>query len=198
MRRLVSIISISITLAALVGCTSVIKYDENGNSKDYYSTVKEYSDRAEYFEGFMNVFQMQGTVLNSRVLNGQVAIKAKSFAWNDSQKSEEQAKIDNSLRTETLVFLSFYSPEIKINNLDSVSSIWRVFLDVNNKRYIGTVSTYVGFANEARLFYPYHSVFGKAYLVKFSVPMINIQDYPMKFTVTGTIGSDSLKFHPLK
>jgi hypothetical protein len=178
-----------------VGCTSASKLDRN--SKDYYTTVKEYTDRSEYYEGFMNVFQMQGTVLNSQVLNGQVEKKAQSFAWNESQRLEEQAKVDNSLRTQTTVFLSFYSPENKINNLDSASSIWRVFLDVNNKRYVGSVSTYVGFANEASLFYPYHSVFAKAYLVKFAVPMINIQDYPMKLTVTGTIGSDSLNFHPL-
>lgn len=194
MQRLVNIILASLAITTFLGCTSVSR---SGSKDDYYSTVKEFTDRSEFYEGFMNVFQMQATVLNSKVLNGQVAKKAESFAWNDSQRLEEQNKIDNSLRNETLVFLSFYSPENKINNLDSASSIWRVFLDVNNKRYIGSVSTYVGFANEAQLFYPYHSVFAKAYLVKFPVPMLNIQDYPLKLTVTGTIGSDSLKFNPV-
>src|SRR5690606_8812865 len=113
------------------------------------------------------------------------------------KKEEEHRKVDDSLRKETKVFLSFYSPENRINNLDSPSSIWRVFIDVNNKRYVGSVSTFVGFANEAQLFYPYHTVFAKAYVVKFPVPIAHIQDYPVTLTITGTVGSDTIRFKPL-
>lgn len=180
----------------MLGCASMDR--STSVDRDYYSLVKQYTDRTEYYSGLMNVFQMQGTVLNSKILNGQVEKKAQSFNWTDDQKVQEQAKTDSSLRTETVVFLSFFSPENKVNNLDSPSSIWRVFLDVNNKRYVGSVSTYVGFANEAQLFYPYHSIFSKGYLVKFPVPMAHIQDYPMTLTVTGTIGSDALKFKSLQ
>jgi hypothetical protein len=187
---------LSALLILLFGCASMDRFD--ANDRAYFSTVKDYTDRAEFYEGFINVFQMQATILNAKVLNGQLTKKADSFNWTDTQKAEEQAKVDSSLKTETTVFLSFFSPENKVNNLDSPSTIWRVFLDVNNKRYVGSVSTYVGFQNEARLFYPYHSVFAKAYLVKFPVPMVNIQDYPMTLTVTGTIGSDTLKFPALK
>lgn len=172
------------------------RMDDSG--RNYYSNVNEYSDKAEYYYGFTNVFQIQGTVLNQKVLEGQVERKSASFNWSETQKSDEMSKVTNSLRGESTVFLSFYSPENKVNNLDSPSTIWRVFLDVNNKRYQGTISTYVGFANEAQLFYPYHSIFSKAYLVRFAVPMANIQDYPMTLTVTGTIGSDTIKFKAMK
>ena len=193
MRKILSSIFLgSLYLFSLTSCTSM------SESLDNEYIVKQYTDRAEFYKGFMNVFQMQGTVLNQKVLNSQVEIKSQSFSWTESQRIDEQSKVDSSLRSETKVFLSFFSPENKVNNLDSPSTIWRVFLDVNNKRYVGTVSTYVGFANEAALFYPYHSGFSKAYLVKFPVPMINIQDYPMKLTVTGTIGSDTLDFPALK
>lgn len=166
--------------------------------RTYFSLVKDYSDRAEFYSGFSNVFQIHATVLNQKVLEAQVEKKAASFNWSDVQKSDDMAKIKNSLRSETTVFVSFYTPENKVNNLDSPSTIWRVFLDVNNKRYVGSASTYVGFANEAQFFYPYHAIFGRGYLVKFPVPMMNIQDYPMTLTVTGTIGSETIKFPAMK
>jgi hypothetical protein len=196
MSKIFRLFFLSLFFISLFGCAGMDRL--NSNEKEYFSNVKDYTDRAEFYEGFMNVFQMQGTILNAKVYNGQVTKKADSFNWTDVQKNEEQSKVDASLRSEAKVFLSFFSPENKVNNLDSPSTIWRVFLDVNNKRYVGSVSTYVGFQNEARLFYPYHSVFAKAYMVKFPVPMINIQDYPATLTVTGTIGSDTLKFKALK
>jgi hypothetical protein len=185
-----------LTLSFLAGCAS----EEQATSHDseYASTLNQFTDRKEFNVGFTNIFQMQGTILNAKVLNGQLQKKADSFNWTEAQKQEAQSKLDNSLKTEATLFLSFFSPENKVNNLDSVNTIWRVFLDVNNKRYVGSVSTYTGFQNEARLFYPYHSIFSKAYLVKFPVPMLNIQDSPMTVTVTGTIGSDTLKFSALK
>lgn len=197
MLKIVSAVFLVISyMAVFIGCASMDRNTANDNA--YLSSVKQYSDRAEFYSGFINVFQMQGTVLNSKILAGQAQKKADSFNWTDAQIAEEAAKNDKSLRAETVVFLSFFSPEMRVNNLDSPSSIWRVFIDVNNKRYVGSASTYVGFQNEAGLFYPYHSVFGKAYLVKFPVPMINIQDYPIKLTVTGTIGSDTIEFPALK
>ncbi|MES2767996.1 MAG: hypothetical protein V4596_02530 [Bdellovibrionota bacterium] len=197
MLRLLGIILCgSLYLITMLGCTSLDRSTVADNN--YYSLVKDYSDRAEFYSGFMNVFQIHATILNQKVLEAQVEKKASSFNWSDTQKSEDMAKITNSLRGETTVFVSFYTPENKLNNLDSPSSIWRVFLDVNNKRYVGSVSTYVGFANEAQLFYPYHTIFGKGYLVRFPVPMMNIQDYPMSLTVTGTIGSDTIKFPAMK
>src|SRR5690606_31801866 len=127
-------------LVAMLGCSSAMKSDST-----YYSLVNEFSDRKEYYSGFTNVFQAQATILNAKVLTGQIEKKAESFNWTEDQKNQEHAKVDSSLRSETVVFLSFYTPENKLNNLDSVNSIWRVFLDVNNKRYVGTVSTFVGF-----------------------------------------------------
>lgn len=196
MKRLLFIVLGSVYISLMLGCASMDR--SSSADKEYYAAVNKYSDRSEYYSGFMNVFQMQATILNSKILNGQVEKKYYSFNWSEDQKAQEQAKVDSSLRTETVVFLSFYSPENKVNNLDSPSTIWRVFIDVNNKRYSGSISTYVGFANEAQLFYPYHSIFSKAYLVKFPVPMAHIQDYPITLTVTGTIGSDTLKFKPLE
>lgn len=183
----------SFYLWSLAGCTSLSKPGD----AEYFDSVKKFSDRAEFYSGINNVFQVHGTILNTEIQQGQIEKKDRAFSWSDEQKQTEQKKVDESIRQETKVFLSFYSPENRVNNLDSPSSIWRVFLDVNNKRYVGSVSTYVGFANEAELFYPYHTVFAKAYIVKFPVPIAHIQDYPLTLTVTGTIGSKTIQFKPL-
>ncbi len=194
MLKIIGIILLgTLYLFSFVGCASLGKSEE----RDYQLDVRHFSDRAEFYSGINNVFQMHGTILNSKIQHGQVNKKARAFSWDDFQIEDERRKVEESLNRETKVFLSFYSPENRINNLDSPSSIWRVFLDVNNKRYIGTVSTFVGFANEAALFYPYHTVFAKAYIVKFSVPMTEVQNSPMTLTITGTVGSDSIQFKAL-
>lgn len=160
MLKLLKIILVnSLCLSVTFGCASLDR--SSVADRNYASLVKDYSDRAEFYSGFANVFQIHATVLNQKVMEAQVEKKAASFNWSDTQKSEDMTKITNSLRNETTVFVSFYTPENKLNNMDSPSTIWRVFLDVNNKRYIGSASTYVGFANEAQFFYPYHTMFGK-------------------------------------
>ena len=196
MKKLYFVVCGVFYIALMLGCASMDR--STSIDREYFSSVKEFTDRTEYYSGFINVFQAQATVLNSKVRTGQIEKKAQSFSWTDEQKNQEHAKVDSSLRSETVIFLSFFTPQNKLNNLDSPSSVWRVFLDVNNKRYVGAVSTYVGIPNEVQLFYPYHSGFSKAYLVKFPVPMAHIQDYPMSLTITGTVGSDTLKLKALK
>ena len=122
MKRLLLVSLGAIYFILMLGCTSMDR--STSTDKEYYSSINQFTDRSEYYSGFMNVFQMQGTVLNSKILKGQVEKKAQSFNWAEDQKNQELAKVDTSLRTETVVFLSFFSPENKVNNLDSPSTIW--------------------------------------------------------------------------
>src|SRR6187402_1873249 len=91
-------------ISTLMSCASMDRF-ESGD-QEYFASVKQYSDRKEYYHGLMNVFQMQGTILNSKVLSGQLIKKSNAFNWSDEQIKEEQTKNDNSLRGETNVFLS--------------------------------------------------------------------------------------------
>jgi len=179
----------------MVACSTV---QSDTSASNYENIVAHFSDRAEFYEGFTNVFQFQATVLNETVLKSQIEKRAQSYSWTATQKADEEAKMRDSLNKQTTIFLSFYSPEPKIDDLERAQSLWRVFLDVNNKRYIGTVSKYVGVRDETMMFFPYYTRFSSAYTIKFLVPMVEIQHYPMKLTLTGTIGSDSINFAPMQ
>lgn len=178
---------------SLMACTHGAPQD-NGYSK----LVAEYSDRKELYQGFANVLQIQGTFLNSKILNAQVDRKAFSFKWESSEIQKETQKIDESLRTETVLFISFFSPTPRLDDLDKIQTVWRIFLDVNNKRYEGTAIKQSGIYDEMIEYYPYHSRFSTPYKIVFRVPAINIEDYPSRMTITGAMGSMSLEFPPMK
>lgn len=181
-----------VVLASFVlsSCSSTSERSE----VDYNSLVEKYSVRKELHQGLMNILQIHATYLNSTVQRAQIQKKSEAFKWSTADVDSAISKMDESLRSETVLFMSFFSPTPKLDDLDKIQSVWRIFLDVNNKRYEGKAVKQSGVYDEFLEFYPYHTRFGTPYKVIFNVPAINIEDYPSKMTITGTLGSITVDF----
>jgi hypothetical protein len=176
-------------LYAILGCSTTTNSDPN-----YYDIIKKFSDRKELHQGLMNILQIQGTFLNSTVQRAQIQKKATAFQWPASDVESAMSKMEESLRSETIIFLSFYSPNPKLDDLDKIQSVWKIYLDVNNKRYEAKAVKQSGVYDEFLELYPYHTRFGTPYKIIANVPAINIEDYPSKLVITGTLGSISIDF----
>lgn len=176
-------------LIAFLGCSTATQSERN-----YYDTVKKYSDRKELHQGLMNILQIQGTYLNSTVQRAQIQKKANGFQWSTAEVESAMSKMEESLRSETTIFLSFYSPTPKLDDLDKIQSVWKIYLDVNNKRYEAKAVKQSGVYDEFLELYPYHTRFGTPYKVIVNVPAANIESYPSKLIITGTLGSISIDF----
>lgn len=170
----------------------------HNKSVSYNTLINHYTARAEYYEGFINIFQFHATILNSDVLKAQLKKKSESYDYDSAQIKKEEEEIDKSLKAETNLFLSFFSPDPKIDDLSKAQTVWRIFLDVNNKRYQGSVKKYLAPMSDQVLLFPYHTRFSTAYVVHFNIPAIYIQDYPMQLTITGTAGSKTVSFPAMK
>ncbi len=165
---------------------------------EYEGTVESYSGRKQLYDGLYAVLELRATLLNSKVRKGQLDQNAHLFQWDETTYQNEKAKMESDLAQKTEVFMSFFTPDSKQDNLAKASSSWNVFLDAGGKRYQGKVTKMKGLYGEITSIYPSHSRFSTPYKVAFPVPTSIIENSDSKLTLTGPIGATSVDFSMLK
>lgn len=168
------------------------------SSGDYEAAVDDYTVRRQVYDGMYAVLEVRATLLNSKVRRGQLDQSARLYQWDATTYQNEKAQMESDLSQKTDVFLSFFTPESKQDNLAKAASSWNVFLDAGGKRYQGKATKMKGLYGEIHALYPMHSRFGTPYKVSFPVPTSIIESADSKLTLTGPIGSTSIDFSTLK
>lgn len=164
--------------------------------EDYMTVIEEHSDKIRRYSGFYNTLDIEGTLITSEVAEAQLAQNGMLYQWDETRAAEEKAKFEARLSRESEVFLSFFTPERKNDDLFKKNTMWKVFLDVDGKRYEGTAKKIKLQLAEIEGMYPYHNRFYTPYSVIFPVPMRSIDGKPAKLTLTGVVGSGELIFKP--
>lgn len=156
----------------------------------YQTVINEYSDATERYSGLYNTITMRSTILNSKVLHAQMDQNARLYLWDKTKYDEETALVDKKMQTETNIFVSFYTPERKHDNLDRSKTLWKVFLDVNGRRYEGKAARIKKLeVTELQGIYAYHNSFSTPYFVTFPLSTLEVEKGQAKLTVTGPVGS---------
>lgn len=180
---------------SLVACSSSDSHRKVYISdSEYKKTVYESTRQSQAYEGLVNVIDIRVTVLSSKVRNAQTLKKATNLQWSEAETKADQEYQLKDMAAETKVFLSFFTPESKDDNLGKPDTVWRLFLDVQGKRYVGTIQKMHDTPSEITDLYPDHTKWSTPYLVKFLVPTRIVEENPAKFTITGAIGSTSVNF----
>lgn len=156
-------------------------FDKNSQSKEVYS-------------GLYNSVTVSGTILRSEVIRARANKRAQLFLWNEETYKQELAKDLEKIATESQVFISFYTPEKKHDDLQKNQTLWKIFLDVNGKRYEGKAQKIKLLTTEVASLYPIHNRFSTPYILSFSLPVKEIDMAPARLTITGPVGSVSLDF----
>ncbi len=163
----------------------------------YQSIVDEFSDSTERYSGLHNTITMRSTLINSKVAHAQVDQNARLFLWDKAKYDEESAKAGQKVNKETEIFLSFYTPTRKHDNLHRSKTLWKIFLDVDGKRYEGKAVKIKLLTTEVQGLYPYHNNFSTPYMISFPVPVSKIEKTNIKLTITGPVGSATQSYPPL-
>ncbi|NUN05483.1 MAG: hypothetical protein HUU57_06960 [Bdellovibrio sp.] len=174
----------------LSGCAS----SQIAAQMDYASVVEKNSDSIRRYSGFYNTLDMEATILNSEVAAAQLSNGIATYQWDDKKQGEEKTSLENRLSKEAEFFLSFFTPERKNDDLSRPATMWKIFLDVDGKRFEGKAKKIKLQLAEIQALYPYHNRFYTPYTVTFPVSMRAIEGKPMKLTLTGPVGSGSLNF----
>lgn len=184
-----------------LGCSNHPPLDPRLNlisTSEYMNIVDEFSDRNQVFSGLVNTIDLHGTLINSKVSISQLRYKAKIYFWEKEQYDQESKKVDADLKKQVQVFVSFYTPERRHNELIKSKDLWKIFLDVNGKRYESLKPLKVKqLVSEIQGMYHYHTRFSTPYLLTFPVSSYEIEKFPSKLTVTGPVASASIDFPAL-
>lgn len=183
----------------LSACASQQK-NPNDNLGDgpttYLDIIEKNSDKIRRYSGFYNTLDIEATALTSKMAEAQLAHQANLYQWDEKKSADEKAKFETRLNKETEFFFSFFTPERKNDDLYKPNSMWKIFLDVDGKRFEGKVSKNKMQLAEIQVLYPYHNRFYSPYTLIFNVPMRSIEGKPMKLTFTGAVDSGTLDFTP--
>lgn len=172
---------------------SPIRHDQS----EYESLVLKYSDQQEHNDGLYNIFTVRSTLINTSVLQAQVTKRAHDYQWTESHYQEERAKAVDLQKKQTQFFLSFYTPKRKHDDLTLGNSIWKVYLDVNGKRFTGQILKYDGVLEHTQSFFPDHTKYATPYMLSFPIGTEELDKFESKITITGPLGTETMGFKKL-
>lgn len=161
---------------------------------EYESLTEKFSDNKKIYDGFIQTMEVSATLLNTSVSKAQLDQKARIYQWTPEQYNSQKADMESSLSKETKVFLGFFVPERKHDDLHKSKTLWKIFLDVGGKRYDGKAERLKTIVADVQSLYPKHNRFFTPYVVTFNAPAAQIEFAASKLTMTGPVGSTTLDF----
>lgn len=164
------------------------------SQNDYEASTEKYSQHVEIYDGLYNTINMAATLLNSVVTEDQLKQNARIYQWDKNKYEAEKSRISGEHAKQTEVFVSFFTPETKHNDLYKNKTLWKIFLDADGKRYEGKATKMKLLTTEIQSLYPLHTRFAVPYMVTFSVPTSTIENANSKLTITGPVGSAAVEF----
>ncbi len=198
MRQLAALLmSFLLCILLLNACVSstVTKSGVNIMSESSYEAiVDKWSDHVEDYNGLNNTVTIMATLLNTEMAMAQLDQNARVFQWDQITFDNEKKKLENNMSLQTDVFVSFYSPERKWDDLYKSKTLWKVFLDVNGQRYEGKVTKIKLLPREVQNLYHYHTAFATPYMISFPLSTQSLDNKPARLIFTGAIGSLTLNF----
>jgi len=198
--KAVKFLSCVLAVAALAGCAT---HETSSTGLELMSAgevdrvLDRSTSRSQNYEGLYNTLDLTATLRNSAVRRAQLEQQARIYQWDRNKFQAEVSASDTKSRNETEVFLSFYTPEKKNDDLNKKATQWKVFLESDGRRFEGKAAKIRQSVPEIQGWYPYFTRFSTPYSVTFTVATQDIETKPAKFIVTGPMGTATLNFAPV-
>lgn len=160
----------------------------------YENVIDKWSDNIENYNGLSNTMSIKATLLNNEAALAQLDQNARLFQWDQITFDNEKKNLETRLGQRTEVFVSFYSPERKWDDLYKSKTLWKIFLDVDGMRFEGKATKIKLLPREIQGLYHYHTSFATPYTVTFPVPANTLDGKTVRLIFTGSVGSAALNF----
>ncbi len=165
---------------------------------NYKPVIKKFSSNKKEYSGFHNTYQATMTLLNSEVQNMALQRRGHFLQWDLEKARKEREKMFQEMSQNTRVFLAFFSPENDYDDLNKPKSIWKIYLEFEGERYVGTVKKTSEKFVELKEIYPYIERFHTPYYVTFNIPMSAIESKNIKVILTSSLGNGEFPFPGIK
>lgn len=184
-------------VSTFIGCASTFsnpQLKELLPESEYQSLIQDNTQRKQVYDGFYATMDFSATLINSKVARGIVDQNARIYQWAPEQYLSEKTKVEADLVKRTEIFLSFFVPERKHDDLHKARTLWKIFLDVGGRRYEGKATKMKTILAEVQALFPHHNRFGTPYKISFPVAASVVDANSSKLTLTGPVGSASVEF----
>jgi hypothetical protein len=165
--------------------------------ENYQARIERFSAGDTEYAGLYNNFEYKATLLNSNIRDAILWKQGHYYEWNDAQASLAREKSNQEMSSQTKIFLAFFTPNPKNDNLSDAKTIWRIYLDCAGRRYEGKAVRIRLLLAELQALYPYMTRWATSYEVTFDVPTAAIENQPSTLTITGPLGSRTVGFKAL-
>ena len=146
------------------------------------------------YSGFYQKAQVQATFLNSEVTQQILKKQLNQLQWSDETLQKEREKAVQKNASQTVFFLSFFTPEKELNDLNKGVSIWKLYLEIDGNRYEGKAKKSNNKYVDTKALFPYHNRWSFAYRVYFDIPLSAVENKNFKFVLTSSQGTSELVF----
>src|SRR5690606_37691542 len=99
----------------------------------HHEIVRQHTTAGKEYSRLNNAFQYQAVLLTPEVQQSEWGLKQVIYKWNDQELTEQKTKHNDQYGSNTQLFLSFFTPIYKQNNLNKPQSNWEVYLLVDDK-----------------------------------------------------------------
>lgn len=180
-----------LSLLLLVSCST---YPHSQGREEYVKKIDQLSAGDKQFAGLYHNFEFRATLLTrdiTRAIHDRLKLY---YAWSDQDSSQKLTKKMAQLNSKTKLWLSFFTPERKNDNLANKVSIWKIYLVAGSQRYEGKATKANKNFSEATALFHYHNRWATPYYVEFPVPTDDIQGLPTRLIITGPLGRREVSF----
>ncbi len=183
-----------VVLLGLAGCATV-QHPGSITRSEYESILDPQIKHVLKYSGLYNDFDVTAVLITPEIARSQVNYNHGLYLWSESKHQEEAQKAEEKLGKQTDVFVSFFAPEKKHNDLSKSKTMWRIFLEVDGQRYDGTATRIKSITQtEIESLYPFHTRFGTPYILTFPVSALELTNKNPKVTITGPVGTMEFVF----
>jgi hypothetical protein len=183
------------TLIFLLVLTSCSTHPHSEGRSDYIRKIDAASAGDKQFSGLYDNFEFRATLLTPSVAQLIHRRKSQIYEWDQFQQQEHLDKQQAELYPKTRVWMSFFTPSNKDDNLDKKDSIWKTYLVVDGKRYEGQVTRSKQSLSEAQALFDYHNRWATIYLLDFPLPSSQVESAVVQLIITGPLGRREVFFN---
>ena len=181
---------------SLNGCSTMLKGEPRATEGTqpptgitYEQEIEKFSRGETEYAGLYNNFEFKATILNSEVRNTILTKQTNAYQWDSARAATEREKANQEMASSTQVFLAFFTPDFRNDNLTDPKAIWKIYLDAGGRRYEAKIKRLYTLLAELQSIYPYYTRWTTPYIATFDVPTAAIESQTAKFTVTGPLGT---------
>lgn len=196
MRRILTV-GLLIQTWFLLSCASQPVADspvESMPPNEYSALIRKYTRGTDQYQGFHQTFQADVTMLNTEVTAANVRKRAQFLGWDEGKYQEERERALQETNAYSKFFLRFFTPERDYDDLAKGKTIWKIYLDLDGRRFEGKARKSNVKLVETVALFPHMDRFSTAYEITFNVPMTTLERQSSHLIITSSLGSAEFQF----